>query len=299
MLEGERGFIDVFKGAAEPDLEGWCSIRQTIWRLWSAWHQALCLLRLHPFGADALLALRRTSRRSGRHDAIECTMNELVPDILVHHRPVSPAQAKFSIEYCLAVALIDGDCGMDQFTEDRIADAQVRSLLERVTTRIDPAIRYRNGVYPGTVTLHFADGSSLSRHAEEALGHPDRPLDMDGLAKFMSAARHPEKRAARRLPCWPRWNRSTTYTASPNYFLITLRLDFLGIELVRSRGPRHLHGHPSATTWPQRACSAHGHLTADRTAPDPPTDVIRRLVPACGGRAARRHRHRAGAAAEA
>ena len=126
-------------------------------------------------------------------------MNSLVPDILVHHRPTSPAQAKFSMEYCLAVAMIDGDCGMDQFSEERVAEGGVRALLERVSTTIDPAIAYRNGVYPGTVTVRFKDGSSVARHAEEARGHPDLPLNLSELQlKFMSCARRaiPEKQAS-------------------------------------------------------------------------------------------------------
>jgi 2-methylcitrate dehydratase PrpD len=121
--------------------------------------------------------------------AIHCTMNDLVPGILVHHRPATPAQAKFSMEYCLAVAALDGDCGLNQFTDERVDRADVQDLLKRVTTSVDPMITYRNGVYPGTVTISFRNNSQLSRYADEARGHPDLPLTRkESELKFMACA---------------------------------------------------------------------------------------------------------------
>ena len=200
-LDGERGFVDVFKGADAPELNGVnFDVAQPLEIVASGVgiKRYACCGCTHS-ALDALLELRREHRIDAKKVArIECTMNTLVPDILVHHRPATPAQAKFSMEYCLAVALIDGDCGMDQFTEARVADKSVRALLQRVEPVVDARIVYRNGVYPGTVSIHFVDGTCISRHADEAMGHPDRPLDLDGLRlKFMSCARRalPEDRA--------------------------------------------------------------------------------------------------------
>jgi 2-methylcitrate dehydratase PrpD len=202
VLDGERGFIDVFGGAETPDLTGLhFGLDQPLEIMASGVgiKRYACCGCTHS-ALDALLALREEHRFDAASIAsMTCTMNGLVPDILVHHRPASPAQAKFSMEYCLAVAAIDGDCGMDQFSEARVEETRVRSLLERVTTSVDPAIEYRNGVYPGLVTVNFRDGSSISRYADEAKGHPDQPLALSELRlKFMSCARRcvSEDRAA-------------------------------------------------------------------------------------------------------
>ena len=191
-LDGERGFIDVFQGADIPDLSAVSfDVAQPLEIVASGVgiKRYACCGCTHS-ALDAILELRREHRIDPKKVArVECTMNTLVPDILVHHRPATPAQAKFSMEYCLAVALIDGDCGMDQFTEARVADKSVRALMQRVEPVVDAAIAYRNGVYPGTVSIHFIDGTSVAGHAEEAMGHPDKPLDLDGLRlKFMSCA---------------------------------------------------------------------------------------------------------------
>jgi 2-methylcitrate dehydratase PrpD len=187
-LDGNNGFVDVFRGEAEMpaftfggaleiDVSG-IGIKR--YPCCGCTHSAL----------DALLAMRAEHGFGGSEvEAIHCTMNGLVPDILVHHRPTTPAQAKFSMEYCLAVAVLDGACGLDRFDAKRVAGADVQDLLTRVTTSVDPAIVYRNGVYPGTVTVTLKDGRRLSRSAEEALGHPDRPLSTADLEqKFVSCA---------------------------------------------------------------------------------------------------------------
>ncbi len=190
-LDGDNGFIDVFKGAADyPEWTPDTGAPLEIVASGIGIKRYPCCGCAHS-ALDAILALRAGSGvLAGNVAAVHCTMNGLVPDILVHHRPKTPAQAKFSMEYCLAVALLDGDCGLDQFTAERVTRGDVQTLLERVETAVDPAIAYRNGVYPGTVTLTLRDGTTLSRHAEEALGHPDRPLSMADLEqKFMACAR--------------------------------------------------------------------------------------------------------------
>lgn len=191
-LDGERGFTDVFGGAARADLS---RLRFDDGAQLEVLASGVGIKRYSCCGCthsalDALLALRAEHAPDpAALEAIHCTMNALVPDILVHHRPETPAQAKFSMEYCLAVALLDGDCGIAQFKPARVATADVQALLRRVTTAVDPAIPYRNGVYPGTVTLRMKDGATLARSAEEARGHPDLPLSIDELRrKFLDCA---------------------------------------------------------------------------------------------------------------
>jgi 2-methylcitrate dehydratase PrpD len=191
-LDGERGFIHVFGGAERPDLS---ALRFDDGAVPEILASGVGIKRYPCCGCthsalDALLAVRaKHSPDPSRIAAIHCTMNALVPDILVHHRPETPAQAKFSMEYCLAVALLDGACGIAQFKPDRVARADVQALLRRVTTSVDPAIAYRNGVYPGTVTVTLDDGTTRNASAEEAKGHPDFPLSIEELrGKFLDCA---------------------------------------------------------------------------------------------------------------
>jgi 2-methylcitrate dehydratase PrpD len=190
VLDGAAGFIDVFKGTAPtPSIPLDPEAPLEIVASGVAIKRYPCCGCAHS-ALDAMLALRDEHRfDTSQIASIHCTMNDLVPGILVHHRPTTPAQAKFSMEYCLAVAALDGDCGLNQFTDERVACADVQELSRKVATSVDPSIIYRNGVYPGTVTIRFRDNSELSRYADEAKGHPDLPLTLqESRLKFMACA---------------------------------------------------------------------------------------------------------------
>jgi len=188
VLEAQNGFLEVFSG----DLKA-CLATETgemeIVRSGVGIKRYACCGCTHS-ALDAMLALiGREAPDAGQVREITCTMNALVPDILVHHQPETPAQAKFSMEYCLAVALLDGQCGLPQFQAERVARRDVQDLLRRVRCIVDPAIPYENGVYPGTVTVFLQDGRRITRHAGKAVGHPDLPVTAADLEqKFLDCA---------------------------------------------------------------------------------------------------------------
>ncbi|MBS7699956.1 MULTISPECIES: MmgE/PrpD family protein [unclassified Chelatococcus] len=187
-LDGTHGFIDVFRG--EGQVEGF-SFGGTL----EIESSGVSIKRFPCCGCthsalDALLALLQDHRFTATEiESIRCTTIALVADILTYRQPTTPLQAKFSMEYCLAVAALDGACGLDQFEPDRVTAPDVQALMGRVATSVDPALIYRNGVYPSTVTVTLKGGRVFSRHVEEAIGHPAHPLGQSELEeKFLSCA---------------------------------------------------------------------------------------------------------------
>ena len=70
---------------------------------------------------------------------IESVMVEVpytAPLLLIHHRPTTPMAAKFSLEYCVATALLHGGVRLSQFSEAAVNEANVQALLRRVTYRV-------------------------------------------------------------------------------------------------------------------------------------------------------------------
>jgi len=188
VLEAQNGFLEVFSG----DLEACLATEKgelEIVRSGVGIKRYPCCGCTHS-ALDALLVLiGRDAPDAGAVQEITCTMNALVPDILIHQRPQTPAQAKFSMEYCLAVALLDGQCGLPQFQADRVVRRDVQDLLRRVRCIVDPAIPYENGVYPGTVTVFLQDGRRITKGAGKAVGHPDLPISAADLEhKFLDCA---------------------------------------------------------------------------------------------------------------
>ncbi|MFC1820950.1 MmgE/PrpD family protein, partial [Thermodesulfobacteriota bacterium] len=50
---------------------------------------------------------------------------------LIHHRPKTGLEGKFSLEYCACRALIDGKILLRSFTTDKVNEEQVQALIER------------------------------------------------------------------------------------------------------------------------------------------------------------------------
>ena len=101
--------------------------------------------------------------------------------------PHTAFEAQFSLPYCVAVALATGSARLEAFTDERLRDSVVRSLLTRTGLRVDPQA---DAVYPrqraATVSISTRDGRQLSAHAPTRKGDPDNPLsDAELSDKFM------------------------------------------------------------------------------------------------------------------
>jgi 2-methylcitrate dehydratase PrpD len=110
--------------------------------------------------------------------------------------PQGLTSAQLNMPYCVATWLLDGDCFVDQFTEDKVADPARMALAEKVEVVHDPAItklgaKFRHKVH---VEAHLNDGSVMKRTVEAARGSEKKfASDAEVIAKF-------EKLAIKALP---------------------------------------------------------------------------------------------------
>jgi 2-methylcitrate dehydratase PrpD len=137
------------------------------------------------WGVDALLDL---VAKHGLHAGN-------VASITLHHpaagafcdnaTPRGSEEARFSHEYNLAVALLDGIPTVDSFTPERMEAEDVKSLLEKVHTRIHPEGLPTPQAWEYRVEVRTVDGAILSHAVPRPLGHPRRAMDEAELkAKF-------------------------------------------------------------------------------------------------------------------
>lgn len=93
-------------------------------------------------------------------------------DALRYRRPARPLEAKFSAEYCVASALLDGAPGLSHFTEAALQREECRSLMARTVVQgPDGARDGRRATRAATVTLDLADGTSLDASDSGAAVH--------------------------------------------------------------------------------------------------------------------------------
>src|ERR1700681_375573 len=88
------------------------------------------------------------------------------------YRPQGLTSAQLNLSYCLATCLIEGDCFVDQFTEDKVADPERMALADRVEGVHDPAITAKGAGHRHAVRVEveLKDGTRLERAVDAARG---------------------------------------------------------------------------------------------------------------------------------
>jgi 2-methylcitrate dehydratase len=86
--------------------------------------------------------------------------------------PHSRETADHSIQYMVAVALLDGELTPRQFADGRWFDPEVRDLMNRIVITLDPEwTRRAPGGFPCTLKLETRDGKEIAVEVAFASGH--------------------------------------------------------------------------------------------------------------------------------
>jgi 2-methylcitrate dehydratase PrpD len=188
ILDGEHGFLEVY-GDVGDERGALSATALELERSGLTFKRYACCGALHP-AIDALLGLMAEEGVRAEHvRRIRCLVNARAPHVLVHHRAASPAEGRFSVEYTLAVAAVDGDAGPAQYTPDRVADREVQDLAERVEVSVDDSLPTGYALFPAIVTVETLGGVIFSRRADHAHGEPSDPLTAAEVRrKFASCA---------------------------------------------------------------------------------------------------------------
>lgn len=101
--------------------------------------------------------------------------------------PETVYAGKFSLQYCTALALVKGEGGLDQFTEEALWDEEIRNLMQKIEVEVEPDF---NQAYPekwgSIVEVKLASGEMITATTDFPKGDPENPVTADDLvAKFM------------------------------------------------------------------------------------------------------------------
>ena len=191
-IEGPQGFLAAMDGEH-------ASLAEYAADLGSRWEivETGITVKLYPSCAgthptlDALLDLRRCERfGAGDVESIDVGVDAIVPTILIYDRPATGLEAKFSMPFCAAAAIVDGRVGIDTFDGEKLADPAIAAMQSRVTMQVDPALdSSAPALTQARVTVRLKDGRVLTASANGARGYPERPASGDELAaKFVACA---------------------------------------------------------------------------------------------------------------
>lgn len=107
---------------------------------------------------------------------------------LMYTNPVSEMEARFSMQYCMAVALVDGAPKLSHFTPQSVKQEKYRRLFGLTTVSCyDPAEEQKNVdlMRPHVITVKLKNGRSLERSRDLPVGTLKYPFSLDDRkAKF-------------------------------------------------------------------------------------------------------------------
>lgn len=196
ILEGERGFFRAMS-KSHDDSRVTDGLGST-WKIGENGYKLYpCCGHTHT-AVDCALDVR--SRRQWSKEAVLDAVTRIGIEtygpgyeIVKEMNPRTPYHAKFSLAYCVAAALLEGELGLEQFAPDRfgpvgVRDGAIAELLRRthVVVADDLSAKYpaRWGV---RLMLTLQDGTSERASSDYPRGNAENPVSTEELERKFSA----------------------------------------------------------------------------------------------------------------
>ena len=195
ILEAERGFFHAFGGAFDPG-----AIVDRLGKPWTLSSPGISL-KPYPSGSLAHPAMTELARlievnklQAAQVEKIDVGANHQMTNTLLHHRPKNGLEAKFSMEFCMAILILQGKAGLGEFSDQVVQRADVQEMIGRVNFYVDPEAESAGyDKMTSLLKIHLKDGRIINGHAEFAKGSPANPMSFEEAAtKFRGCAEYAE-----------------------------------------------------------------------------------------------------------
>jgi 2-methylcitrate dehydratase PrpD len=191
-IDGPQGYLAAMDSQKPPE-----AFKDAAADLGSRWEiiDTGVTVKLYPSCAathpplDALLDLKR---RYGLVDeniaGIDVEADSTTQRLLIYKQPLTALEAKFSMPFCAAAAIVFGHPTIETFREDRIRDARIQKLLPLVSLWANPSFDTKPHLSQANVTVRLSDGRVVTARADGARGYPGRISEDELATKFIACA---------------------------------------------------------------------------------------------------------------
>jgi 2-methylcitrate dehydratase PrpD len=191
ILESPRGFFQAHGGGFDLD-----AIRGKLGNPWTFVMPGVSIKPnpsgslTHPGMTKMLELILANDIKPGDVDHVDVGTNHNMPNALIHHRPTNELQAKFSMEFCMAILLLERRGSLPEFTDEVVNRPEVKAMIERVHFGVHPEAEAAGYDKMTTIIdIHMKDGRVISGRADFGKGSPANPMSYDEVAdKFRGCA---------------------------------------------------------------------------------------------------------------
>jgi 2-methylcitrate dehydratase PrpD len=203
ILEAPRGFFRAAGGGYDE-----AAIRGKLGKPWTFMDPGVSI-KPHPSGSLThpgmtlmLSLIKQHDIRPGQVASVKVGTNQNMPNALIHHRPATELQAKFSMEFCMAILLLERKGGLNEFTDEVVNRPDVQAMIQKVDFGVHPEAEAAGYDKMTTIIeINLTDGRHIGGRADFGKGSPSNPMSYDEVAdKFRECAtysRWPREKAER------------------------------------------------------------------------------------------------------
>ena len=144
----------------------------------------------HPGMGVLLDLIRRHDIRPEQVVRVKVGTNRNMPNALIHHRPKNELQAKFSMEFSMAILLVERKGGLAEFTDKVVNRPDVQKMIEKIEFGLHPEAEAAGYEKMTTIIeIELADGRKMGGRADFGKGSPANPMtDTELSNKFRECA---------------------------------------------------------------------------------------------------------------
>jgi 2-methylcitrate dehydratase PrpD len=123
-------------------------------------------------------------------ESVEVGTNSNVPNALIYPMPKTALEGKFSIPFCMAIAILERRAGIAQFVDEKVRRPKVVALMKRVRLYVDDEMeRLGYDQVRSKIRIKLSDGRTIEGRADVARGHPQNPMSWQEVSeKFFDCA---------------------------------------------------------------------------------------------------------------
>jgi 2-methylcitrate dehydratase PrpD len=196
ILEGHHSFPTVFLGKEYDPRK----LSKELGSPFSIVAQGIGRIKPYPTGGPnhksvtALLELIQKHKVHAQDVAeVECQVSPYLVEHFGHYsHPQTASQARFSMHYGMAAALLDGQLTLKQFTDEKVTAPKAQDLMSKVKlVELETEVKegQMHGDPPQIVTVKLRDGKIYSHQVPFAKGEPGNPMTEEEIVhKFRDCA---------------------------------------------------------------------------------------------------------------
>jgi 2-methylcitrate dehydratase PrpD len=144
----------------------------------------------HSFLDGILSLIEQYDIKAEDVDSVECGIFYRLPSQLIHSNPKTGLEGKFSLEFCIALALQERRVNLGHFTDSKVREPGIQKLIKKITKEVTDEAGGKGTELPTAIlTVHMKNGATYPCRVRTRKGSPRSPLSaQEVMSKFLECA---------------------------------------------------------------------------------------------------------------